>query len=279
MFVILTFSQTDSDCFLRRILDKLKPRPPTVSHGKAMGCKYVHINQPLGSGAAPKWKRIEKIAGRWAGRLYMNKDIAIDPRSCISRASTTEYEERICVNTACQALDKSRTELYERQVGLVDREGKFQWAAPQLLKYCTTLYVYTESPKRYEKFCSQMLEAYGAPVFVSDNIKSLEKCILIVSPDCRDYDWPQCPVITCSRFMAKNVVNQISFSPLQIGFPIPRNIDPIIFAAALWQTSKVGSLAKLWGDNCRVGGRLSDIGDCSALIYSRAVCLRNSSNT
>lgn len=278
MFVILTFSHPYGGCFLERILDKLKPRPPTLEYGSVLGCKYAHINQPLGGGEI-RWKSIEKIAGRWASRLYMNKEVEIDPQSCVSRVSTAEYEQRVCVNTACRALDMSKTELYERQVGLVDREGKYQWAAPELLKYCTTLQVYTESPEKYDRLSSRMMEAYGAPVFVRDNIKSLEKCILIVSPDCKDYDWQGCPVITCSSSNGQNIISDISFSPLQIGLPIPRGIDPLIFAAALWQTGKISSFSRMWGDICRIGGRLSDIRDCSALVHSRAVCLRSDPNT
>ncbi len=273
MFVVLTLAPAQPRSFFAGFLDKLKPRPPTAALKSAYGCRYLHIHQPM-TPAGANWKMITTLSGKWAGRLVLPEDCQLPQGYGLSRIVPEEYLERLLVNTACQAVQASRTELYERNVVLIDPSGRRQWAALALLQYCTALTVVTESPARYQVFCSQAMEHYGAPVALAQDTSQLHGPLFAVAPAQSPPPPCPCPVFTNAGASGDSWINSLALAPERLCGQLPTGVPALPFAAALWQLGRVAKVGGFWADSCRIGGRLQSFDELAAFLYGRAVQLR-----
>ncbi len=275
MFAAAAVVKDERRGMLAELWDRLKGRQTKVTKHKAGSCSFWLI-QSAQTRRGIDWDEISRLAGRDRTRLVLDPSVPIPEDVFIKRFVPGEFALRLLANTANQAVDDSRIELYQRTVGLLDPEGRCQKLVLELVKHFTAVKVYTQAPGRYQVFCRQMLEYYGVAVMVYDAPQSLDDCILVLSPGgcsigCRLPS--DCPVVTAEEpeDCGGIPVSHLACAGGQaILGQLPPGMSPTYFLAALYELGRQRQLGSLAAESCRIGGRAAPTEEIPRLIRQRA---------
>lgn len=254
--------------------DRIRKRRAEVTKHRVGSCSFYLIKStPTRRGI--HWEEISRLAGRHRTRLVIDPSIPIPSDAFIKRFEPGEFALLLMANTANRAVADSRIELYQRTVGLFDPPGRGQKLVLEMVKYFTTVKVYTQAPERYQVFCRQMLEYYGVAVMVSDDPASLKDCVITLSlgaspKGCLPRD---CPVLVLGEGSNSGgiVISHLACDTEQAVLrQLPPGMNPTYFLAALYELGRQRELGSLSAVSCRIDGRAAPAEEIARLVRQRA---------
>lgn len=228
---------------LFRKLQKILAGPKLwLEPAEAFGGRYILLRieesrHPL------DWTAIEEICGRFSDRLLLPDCIPTPENSGIRPPRMEAFETQVLIRTVCEMISMTDIPMYRRVLGFIDPDARWFGMLSTLLKYYTSVRVYTRNTNLYENVRLQMMEELGAPIFISDSLSSMScGCALIVSPGalyCGESDVFSCPLVAGDVIVYTGKCDVITGLHMKAGPELlsvcPRGIDPHRFAGALFE--------------------------------------------
>ena len=254
------------------VADRVRPALPREEErelpGDGEGFRLIHCPwAPRGR----HWERLARQAGRDAERLVVDPQIPLPPQERLRRFWPREFFLRLAVNTAIQSTAQAGVELSRRRVGLVDREGRYQWLARLLVEEFAEVRVVCPYPERYEAFAREMMAQRGAAVPVTGG-EGLKDCLVAVDPGTAPFPLARGGDLLClAPFQTgEQVVNTLRCAPpAGYGQAVPVGLEPTYFLGAACQ---LGGREELWSclpARCRIGGRDAPVEELAARLRRR----------
>lgn len=246
MFVVLESLPKEKRGILGWLREILMPAAPTVRPRSLGGVAFLQIK--AGPNRRGEWD------WDWIGEGIPRGAVLLLPKGIPRPAGLPGPEmgwltRALLRRAAVEVLEGCGRPLYQKTVGLIDREGEHLELGEVLLCHAAVLRVVTENRAGYEAFAGEMLERYGASVLVGDGVESLLGSLFVVSPERYETGGaipPACPVLAGApqRFGGRSqVVEDWGVAvPSGVaaqsgeGLPwvegLPPGIDPLEFLAA-----------------------------------------------
>ncbi len=267
------------------VLDKIKRQRAEVLEQSVGSCRFFQINSYRWHGKI-NFEELAKLAGRFANRLVIDESITLPDDVMINRFYPSEFYNVIAVNTAIRIVDRAKIQLYQRVVGLYDPTARHQQLALELIKYCNTVKIFTLHPDKYTDFGARVLDSFGAPIFITNNIRSLEDCLFTLLPQNPSdpilhrsgrLSMPEfpCPVIAAGEgeeAQAPCVMNYLKCRlSSQLEEHVPLGMDPTYFAGALYELGRMRELGRMAAGRCRLGGIDATLDEAAGWLYQTAL--------
>ena len=262
MFVCLVVQKQNSAGIFQRLINILTAPKVQAQTMCACGVEYLLIKAESGRKGV-NWQKVERLAGSLAEEILAPEDVKLPPSSPLKRYNCTLFNRQVLLRSACELIDRTRMPMYRRILGLVDDTGEYADFLNELLKHYTSVKVVTQATDVYEKAAQDMMEQWGAPVFVGTEPESLAECVLILAPKgmqsvCSFRSG--CPVLLGDRETASGQNSQDVFTGLRVQPKkellelVPTGIDPHLFMGALLEYGGVqpaGLTAEKLFCNCK----------------------------
>lgn len=249
--------------FLARITQR-----PAIELRQAGDAQYLALRVSLESDI--DWAAIQQLAGRYAKAMLL-PDTLQPPEDCgIARLHPERYENAVLLHTACDMVTRSRMQLYRRVLGFVDANGEHADMLGELLKYYSSVHVFTFREEYYFSVSANIMEQLGAPVIIVDTLRALDHCAVTVVADAppelalSEFAMLRCPVVYAAAagvIRGSSTVTALRPSPPEwVQESCPAGIDAAEFAAALYERCDVTTLP-LQASTALLDGQSAAMGD------------------
>lgn len=272
LFVALSVMQRQSDTLWSKLMERIKsPRTEyTIFHLQEASFGVIIAEE---NSRGLDWQAICNFAGRYKNRMLLPASLQIPNPVPLCRFLPQKFDRDILTRTACKLLSLSNISLYRRIVGIIDLEGRYAGVCEGLLRYCTTLKIFTKNQPYYEAFAENMMDTIGAPVIISDRMDCLKDCVLIVCPESFsgvDTVLLPGPVLT-GRGVQLWRTNLVLTNPRILLTDeqrscLPPGIDEMNFLAALYELG--GWKSQLTADFLELNGKQISLDQAGQLILS-----------
>lgn len=253
MFAVLQPVEDKNAGFLKRLRAWRKP-PVRLEEKRAGDIRYAVLYARCKNGQ-PNWSRVYRAAGREAGRLILPEGYAPPPGSGVCGYDSGGFRRLMLVNAFFRCLDSADPRLLS--VALVDWEGRYGELALQLLRRAAAVRVVTGQEALYEEYTERARRELGAGLIVTGEAGCLESVTAVLAPE----------GLTGRRRVEGGALvrplNRLFFSGEE-GAPfgltidgkcvrlpepyeslLPAGVDRLDFAAALYDSARPRSLARL----------------------------------
>jgi len=187
-----------------------------------------------------KWKKIKKIAGNSAKYIIIPPNVTLPDG--IIRYDSTAYRRQILFNTFTKAISKCNPR--NLSLGLLDADARYCNLLYRLVKSAATVTVFTLCKETYQKTCDDVYRTMGSAPLMTDDIYMLNRCTCVFSPAKFNVF-----NITINEYLfgysGFNFVGDDIVLPSPFCSEIPKDIDPLDYAAALSERCKVTELNSL----------------------------------
>jgi hypothetical protein len=238
------------------------PQPCLVRVNLPGGVPFFRLEVPQRKGAELPFGAMECAAGRLRTRLLLPKGMALPapPKACSPAQAQLEPGLRafapkrlpllLCLRAAQQALCAANTPPQQLRVTVVDAKGVLCHNIETLVPLAGSLRVLTSEFPPYRKAAAQLLHRYGATLILSDSPGCFAQSHVIVADDLRRFTGCErgliftpdagapprgCRVVRC----------QAPQLPPAYAALCPPDIDPLLFASALYELCGVKELERL----------------------------------
>lgn len=246
MFVVVTVDTIASPNYLARILPFRRAKITTETLSvEGTSVAYLHLD----SVRHVDWLQIERMTGGLSSRLVVSKLVELPDRAGLGTYHGKRFHELTAMNTAISLLEESQLPFYSLSLGIIDLSGTHGNLAEIAVKHIPSIKIYTEFTERLEPFCAAMLEQYGAPVILTEELASLGDCPLILAFDLIDtqefgnrFPYILYPCKAELSTYSRSVQIQQPKMPEHLNPLCPDDIDPGDFLAALYEINRCAVL-------------------------------------
>lgn len=237
MFVTLGLSREPESGFVKKFVRRMRGADIHVESGEYLGRRFAHVlvDGPI------DWHAVARICGPFANRVLLPEDISLPKEAPLQSPALPEFYNRVLLQTACSLVERTRMPMYRRVLGFVDLDGSYAEMLDTLLMHYTSVQVLTENIERYEACSRHLMEELGAPLTVCGTLRSLESCVLVVSPASVQLSEKanfSCPVLTGGTFSCggrANLISGLEISGLEVKEACPPGISLHQFAGAMYE--------------------------------------------
>ncbi len=275
MFAVLVVKPSGRHGIVGALLDRLMRRRAFVQKKTIMGVQYSQLTV-FETKRGIYWTEIERLCGLKCGNLVMPRGLKPPSDSCVVPFVPLRFYSYLVRNTAIEIIKKSDIQLYRRMVGVVDIEGVYQQTVLELIHHCSAVRILTDNEQRYNAFCTQVMDTYGAPVIATADPHSLANCVLIVAPSgisALQAESLTAPVISATD--TQKPVRCPVICDLEVEIPpnlagsIPEGIEPTDFLGALFEMGGIKEITSVCAAGGRCKGRNLSISEVSRYITDR----------
>ncbi|MCL2106333.1 MAG: hypothetical protein FWH26_04635 [Oscillospiraceae bacterium] len=260
-------------------LQVLPPEPRMRQWRRAQPPEMIRVETPSGApfflletrrrrGEVP-WNAVERAAGRCRSRMLFPEGVVppLPPEAVSAAAARLEPGIRafcpkrlplvLCLRAAQQVMRRSEIPAQKLSLTLVDRKGLLSRSLEPLVMLAGSLRVFTPDPGAYRGAAQQLLSRYGVTLILSESVGCFANSDVVVADDLSLFtgrekgliftpdqrELPGCRVV-------RGRLPQLTpaFEPL-----LPRGIDPLLFAAALYELCAAKEMERLQFGGFQVG--------------------------
>jgi hypothetical protein len=167
---------------INKIINKLRRDKVSVRVLSSRGVKLKYIDYISFNGKV-NLDRIDDFVGAQRNHLLCSENIKFSPETGYKRFFSPEFSERLCTNMALYAVQSCKNP-ENLKIGIYDTAAVASDILPLLLRYCPDVTVVTQNEAAYLEQTELAMEEFGATAMVTKNTDSLEKCHLIIAPEC-----------------------------------------------------------------------------------------------
>ena len=236
MLTMVTVQRTEPHGMGQKLLEILRPAKVVEQIKTGAGREYRHITVEVGRKDIP-WKKVTRLIG--GDPFILPREISIPPQVPLERFVPKKLQPKLALRMLLDCLKGSRIPPSSRIVGIIDPDGEYQAAAMSLAEQASTVRILTGEPEKYKVFQRQMLDLYGAPILVGDNLSFLRDCMAVYCPAPYESGEEAAPrgLFFAAAPLCLQGRCQIleDFSPACPGDTIPKGIHPADFYGALYE--------------------------------------------
>ncbi len=179
MLTMVTVQRTEPHGMGQKLLEILRPAKVVERIETGAGREYRHIIVEAGRKDIP-WKKVIRLIG--GEPFILPREISIPPQVPLERFVPKKLQPKLALQMLLDCLKGSWIPPSSRIVGIIDPDGEYQAAAMALAEQASTVRILTGEPEKYKVFQRQMLDLYGAPILVGDNLSFLRDCMAVYCP-------------------------------------------------------------------------------------------------
>lgn len=266
MFVVLTKEKRKNR--LRQLWSKNKGWEERGVLGSSFAVVFV--------GKKTNWQKLQKQVGRYACRIVAPKGLQL-PQSRIWRAFSGDvFEEKLLENTMRALVSSAGSRAENITIGVVDLSGKRQALVKSLLLLFPQVRVYCPDREEYRPFAQEVLEEYGAPLAITQQVDGLCGCHIVAALEepPKGFVWDGL-LVTTKRWWespaGKAVQGLRPAWPEEMNQALPKDIDPMNFLCALLELGHSPHVQCLKGEYGIIDGEEADWDK----IVEEAKCILN----
>ena len=242
-------------------------RHPDFEERTLLGVRYICLSVQPYKGEI-YWKGIEHQLSPYVRFVLLPDGMSIPRESSLCEFVPRGFCELLCLNTACEIISRTRMPLYRRVAGFIDPQCRFSGMLPQLIAQFTMIKVYCARPQMYEFACRRMLDRFGAPVIICEDLGAFHDVQLIISPG--DFSTDQsvdfnAPVICGGDFHTRgraSIIRELrACLPKNLCEELPQGIDEHMMCAALYELGGCRKLSETVAEKMSCGRRRLTIDD------------------
>ncbi|MEG1084300.1 MAG: hypothetical protein RSE04_07645 [Hydrogenoanaerobacterium sp.] len=259
MFAVLKIKKTDSIGIFAKLLQKIKRHKIKTELIKTPKCSYLLI---VAECEDVPWGKVEAVCGRACRSIVLPRYFELPQGTFLKRFMPTALANKVLINTCIEVIRRCHLPLYRKTVTLVDSLAAYTELVPNLLSCCITVKVVTQRQEIYKKLSYNMMEEIGAGIIVTDEFGEHDKqgdCLFVICPDgneaaALDTDAPVFTLGNIDCAAKCKLVGDIKIAIRgELSHFLPRGIDPMDFAGALYEYSGKQSFSKQTAVTLRCG--------------------------
>lgn len=237
MFAILQIS--DSNAIFRR--PKIYSQRITVPGGDA----FFIVTAEKHFGRVP-WKKLENCLGILKKDIILNGNIALPESSGITLFTPDIFPRLLLINSATDYILKHKSDFTSKSLTILDEEGLYSNHIEKLLHCFANIKIITHQAEIYDNLSQKLMENYGFSLIVT-SAESYDSDV-IISHRCRVPIYFSGTVFSNEK---KTIINGKVFTGRDVTLPTEYeklntcNIDPVMFASALYEKSACCNLSVL----------------------------------
>ncbi len=237
MFAILQIS--DSNAIFRR--PKIHSRRINTPDGEA----FFIVTTEKHLGRVP-WKKLENCLGILKKDIILNENISLPENSDITLFTHDIFPRLLLINSATNYILKHKSDFISKSLTVFDEKGIYPNHIEKLLPCFANIKIVTYKTEIYDNLSQKLMENYGLSLIVT-SVESYDSDV-IISHRCHAPIYYKGTVFTNER---KALINGKVFTGWDIKLPTEYenlntcNIDPVIFASALYEKCGCSDLAAL----------------------------------
>ena len=272
MFTAVVMEESGRRGLWGRVADRVRPALPREEEqplpGEGEGFRLIHC--PMVPGQR-HWSRLARQAGDAREELVVDPQIPLPEGEGLGRFWPREFPLLLAANTAVQSVEAAGVELSRRRIGLIDRDGRYQWLAKRLVREFAEVRVACPHPQRYEETVRELMEEHGAAVPVTGE-EGLAGCLLVLDPERTPSHLPaDGELLRLAPFQTGDqVVNALRCTaPAGYGRVIPMGLETTYFLGAAYELGGRKELGQCAAARCRIGGRETSTQELAARLRRR----------
>lgn len=200
-------------------------------------------------------EEVYRILGRCAKRLVIGRDTEIPETDYVGVFKPTLLPYLMLFNSAVKLSASFVGESHTGKLTacVIDENGILKERIIPLISLFDNIKIITDKPRCYDDVSEKILDEWGLPILITDNYDSAADCDFIFSPfKVKNAALSNCAAIrnhdsgALTRFWGEGITLPPDYSSF-----IPENVDPIIFASALYELCGVNALASLCFDKMK----------------------------
>ncbi|MCI8360441.1 MAG: hypothetical protein HFE86_03780 [Clostridiales bacterium] len=235
-------------------------RPPVwIEEGRAGDIRFALLRARCKKGRL-SWNRIRRAAGREAGRLLLPEGCQPPPGCGVCGYDNSDYRRILLQNAFFHCMASCEPRLLT--VALVDWPARYCELAVRLLARAAVVRVLTDRTDIYEVYTERARAELGAGLIVTDDVGCLESAAAVLAPEGLTGRRREAARKQGGQALIRPV-NQLFFSGRADGLcgmtmdgacirlpepyesALPAGIDRLDFAAALYDSARPKSLARM----------------------------------
>ncbi|MCO7137228.1 hypothetical protein NIF40_06765 [[Clostridium] leptum] len=243
MFAVLTVQKRMAHGVLGRLRLFSRPAPPASHMVQEGNISYLSICAQMDKRHPLDWMAITRLAA-WAPAGLLLPDSFSPPDDCSYRpVDDSPFQRLLCCRACHRSLQEADLSPSKLQICLVDHSGQFGKVALSLVRYASTVKVYTPQPDLFEEIAQQSIKQYGAPLVVSDDPGCVSGCPVVLNPWGMSAPVSKEAVVFSTRPLKG--LHSLCLSEYtaavggEAGRLCPGGIDPTQFAAALYASGRL----------------------------------------
>ncbi len=224
----------------------------------------------------PDYSALRALYPRFSGRVIISDTLNRQGNLSALYYNPQKYERQIMLRVCTQISELLPMPLIRRTIGLVDPDGIYAFFAETLIKYSPIVKVYTKNPDAYSDTCRHLLEYYGAPLLLTEQIGSMNDCVLLFCPDLQDAPSLSSRTLIVLGTRMQNdeallpgfvSLRTLCLTPQQQGW-VPSGIDPILFFGAACELSGKREFLSLSAKQLCAGHRIIEAAELQGFVQS-----------
>lgn len=237
MFAILQIF--DSNTIFR------KPKIHSMRINTPDGEAFFVVTTEKHLGRVP-WKKLENCLGTLKKEVILNGNIALPESSGITLFTPDIFPRLLLINSAADYILRHKADFISKSLTVFDEEGIYLRHIEKLLNCFANIRIVTHKPELYDNLTQILMENYGFSLIVT-SAESYDSDV-IISHRCRVPIYFRGTVFSNEK---KPLINGKVFAGRDITLPTKYeklntcNIDPLIFASALYEKGSCSNLSAL----------------------------------
>ena len=237
-----------------------RPDPP-VSHVVQEGnISYLKIQAQVDKRHPLDWDAVIRLAA-WAPAGLLLPEGFNPPDGLSYRpVDVSPFQRLLCCMACHRSLREADLSPSKLQICLIDPTGQYGKVALSLLRYASTVKVYTSQVDLFEEAARQSIKQYGAPLLVSDDPECVSECPVVLNP----WGMPapasrEAVVFSTHPLKGQHRLCLTRYTAAvggNAGRLCPGGIDPTQFAAALYAAGRLRDPVEV--SSCLAGGQWLD---------------------
>ncbi len=237
MFAILQIS--DSNAIFRK--PKIYSQRITVPGGNA----FFIVTAGKHLGRVP-WKKLENCLGILKKDIILNENISLPESSGITLFTPDIFPRLLLINSATDYILKHKADFISKSLTVFDEKGIYRSHIEKLLNCFANIKIVTYKTEIYDNLSQKLMENYGFSLIVT-SAENYDSDVIIS----HRFRVPIYFSGTVFSNESKSLINGKVFTGRDITLPTEYenlntcNIDPVIFASALYEKCGCSNLANL----------------------------------
>lgn len=235
------------------------------------GSDFIKLTVPIIRGKI-YWNNVRSAAGDASRNLIMPNRISVHEQIDLKQFQSERFMTKLTVNSFFRLLKLMPKNKLLGECAVIDFTGSLADEIKELPKYCRTVKIITLRGEKYNLFSDAAMNEYGCAVQLSEDIvKSFSsEYVLFAKKAERPTAFSRRSKVFASS--PENIYTSNLFIPEGVSLPqkyfslMPKGINPMSFAAALYEISSVSSLASCFSPAYRKNNQILSYKDVISML-------------
>ena len=243
MFTVLQVTQEKPRRFAKILWKLHPPEPEFVKVAVKSGAPFFILRVRI-VGKAPPWEDILYTVGRCASRILTDADIPLPDNRNVRLFSPKHLPLIAAMRTLTDVLSMADIPPNRCVIGVYDPLGSLCGRTERLLQCASDVRVCTQKTAEYDEESRRVFRLCGAGLTVGETTELFRGCNILLCDDADIFS------VSCVTFACRGTAFENRFLCKAMDIPepyrsqTPENIDPELFASALYELCGVRTLER-----------------------------------